>query len=49
MHRLGRLQAIVDQHGPACRLPELLGYLSRKKRAGQRLDRCGAVFQFDVE
>lgn len=45
------LLSLLEQHGAACELPNLLVYLSRNcpKRAGPRLDRCGAAFRFDVE
>jgi len=45
------LAGVVIDHGPLCRLPDLLAYLSRNcpKRVGRGLDRCGAVFRFDVE
>lgn len=43
--------SLIEQHGPTCGLPDLLAWLSRNcpRRASMSLDRCGAVFRFDVE
>jgi hypothetical protein len=40
---------LVIDHGPMCRLSDLLAYFARPCpwRKGQGVDGCGAVFRFD--